>query len=355
MSSPANILLVRLSSVGDILLATPVAGRLKELYPRARLTWLVDAGYQDLVRLHPQVDRVAVFDAHGRHRGTAGIAALAGELAPVDLLVDLQHKVRSVLLAHYLKPGRKLVLSKRRGTDMVRAILGRDPILRGAHQALRNLALLIQEPGAAAVGPVGSSGPPPRPMLEVSPEDQAEARRLLVGPGNGPWIGLFPGARHRTKRWPTRHLAALADRCCKAGLRVAVLGGDDEEMLVEAVLLLMKFGPALPLIGGSLGLLAGLIRQCALVVSPDSGPAHMAAALGVPVAVMFGPTSPERWAPLSQDCRVVRVDLPCSPCSNHGTETCPVGTCECMENLEPEAVFEAICDLLQRRGHQGIR
>ena len=139
------------------------------------------------------------------------------------------------------------------------------------------------------------------------------------------FVGIVAGAQHRTKTWPVRHSAALADRCQQAGYRAALLGGHT---------------------GGSLGQLAGILSRCRAVVSPDSGPAHMAGALGVPVVAVFGPTSPERWAPRGPRVKVVRLELPCAPCSNHGGASCPVDTMECMNDLGPEKVWEGLTDLL---------
>jgi heptosyltransferase-2 len=159
-------------------------------------------------------------------------------------------------------------------------------------------------------------------------------------------VGIVAGARHPTKTWPVRHTAALADRCQREGYRVALLGGQEDGSLAGAVVDSMKTEPAYVRTGGTLGQLAGVLSQCRAVVSPDSGPAHMAGALGVPVVAVFGPTSPDRWAPKGPRVKVVRLDLPCGPCSNHGGASCPVGTLECMKELGPGEVWRELCELL---------
>jgi ADP-heptose:LPS heptosyltransferase len=125
-----------------------------------------------------------------------------------------------------------------------------------------------------------------------------------------------------------------------------LLGGRDDGSLTGAVVNSMKTEPAQVHTGGSLGRLAGVLSRCRAVVSPDSGPAHMAGALGVPVAAVFGPTSPERWAPMGPRVKVLRRELACSPCSNHGGASCPVDTMECMNELEPEDVWKGLKELL---------
>jgi heptosyltransferase-2 len=96
----------------------------------------------------------------------------------------------------------------------------------------------------------------------------------------------------------------------------------------------------------SVGGLSAAVQACDLVVSNDSGPAHLASALGRPLVVLFGPTSPGRWAPPGDIVRVVSRTLDCSPCSNHGGRRCPIGTHACLEGLEVEVVLAATRTLL---------
>jgi lipopolysaccharide heptosyltransferase II len=331
MNDPDHILLVRLSSVGDIILATPAAALLRLRYPRARITWLVDAGYLDLVRQNPHIDEAVEFDYTGSHRGPGGVRRLADRLEPVDLLVDLQHKVRSLMLSAYLRPAQRRVLVKRRGFGIIKALIGQDAILGAPHQVERYLQVLEL------------TGDAPAPVLIASEEEQEAAKSSLDGDD---FIGIVSGARHPTKTWPVRHTAALADRCHREGYRVALLGGQEDGSLTGAVVNSMKSRPEYVRTGGSLGQLAGVLSRCRAVVSPDSGPAHMAGALGVPVVVVFGPTSPQRWAPRGPRVRVVRRELACAPCSNHGGASCPVDTLECMNDLGPEEVWKGLKDLL---------
>jgi len=342
VSCARHILLARLSSVGDIVLATPVAARLRAENPEAHMSWLVDSGYRDLVEHNPHIDQVLEYDYIGRHNGTSGVRRLAREIGPVDLMIDLQHKVRTLMLAAVLRPAERRVLVKRRGFGVFRALIGHDAILRSPHQVARYLAVL--ESGESE----SQQAPRPVPQLRAAARDLEWARDLLGGSdGPGPIVGLIPGARHETKRWPAINLARLADRCIAKGFRVALLGGESDGPVSRAVSDSMSGRPILVRAGGSLGQLAGLLGLCAAVVSPDSGPAHMAAALGIPVVALFGPTSPERWAPVGSRVKVVGMDLPCMPCSNHGSATCPEGTHECLAALEPERVWQALVEIME--------
>ncbi len=339
MSDPAHILLVRLSSVGDVLLATPVARALRQRYPQARLSWLVDAGYEPLLTGNPHLDRVVTFDHSGRHRGPAGIGRLAAELGRVALLVDLQHKLRTAVLAARLRPAERLTLVKRRGWGLVRAMLGRDAVLGAPHQIWRYLALLD-------VAPASAGQEPPRPELVCDPDAGGRVRDRLAGSVRRPRVGLVPAARHATKAWPLVHWRALAERCQRAGWSVVLLGGDGEAALAAAIGRDLAPGGWTALAGGDLAALAAALAACDLVISPDSGPAHMAAALGVATLVLFGPTSPARWAPIGPRVEVLRQQLACSPCSNHGGQSCPLGTLDCMRQLRPERVWQAAGSML---------
>ena len=333
MKDPEHILLVRLSSVGDIILATPAAELLRRRYPQARITWLVDAGYRDLVNENPHIDDAVEFDYTGSHRGPGGIGRLADRLKPVDLLVDLQHKVRSLMLYAYLRPAERRVLVKRRGFGIIKALIGQDAILGAPHQIERYIQVLEEE----------VPGDLPAPVLVASEAEQEAAKSNLDGDD---FIGIVAGARHPTKTWPVRHTATLADRCHKEGYRVALLGGQEDGSLAGAVVNSMKTEPEYIRTGGSLGQLSGVLSRCRAVVSPDSGPAHMAGALGVPVVAVFGPTSPGRWAPRGPRVKVIRRELACAPCSNHGGASCPVDTMECMNDLGPDEVWKGLEYLL---------
>lgn len=340
MIGKEHIVLVRLSAVGDVVLATPVAARLRQSYPRAEITWLVDPAFRELIAGNPAVDRITVFDHRGKHRGMAGIRRLAKEMGGVDLWVDLQRKLRTVLLASLLKPAERRTLVRRRGMAVLRALVGRDTVLGAPHQVLRNLSVL-------GLPPLGEELPCPSPTMALSEPVRAKAEEMIACTRHrGPLIGVFCGAAHATKNWPVPHVARFADRCLREGLGVALLGGRREELLVQSIAKAMNTQPTLVHAGGGLAFLAGLLAHCRAVVSPDSGPGHMAAALGVRVVSLFGSTSPQRWAPVGPHCRVVRNQLGCSPCSNHGRARCPLNTMECMWGLDPEKVWEAMTPLL---------
>ena len=338
-----RIVVVRLSSVGDIIMATPVAHRLRQTYPQANICWLVDAGFESLLVNNTDIDQVVVFDSDGSHQGRKGIRRLAEQLAPVDLYIDLQHKLRTILLGHLLKPQSSRVMIKRKGLDLVRAIVGRDPILSAPHQCIRFLQTLSQDDSFPTQTKV------PTPKLHAPQELVKQVKKQLQERfGNRPVIGIVLGSRHVTKSWPMQNITDLARLCEQNDMAIVFLGDKAEAIKAQSLLQ----GPMLNQCGGTLESLMSWIAACSVIVSPDSGPAHMAAALEIPVVTLFGCTSPARWAPIGSNAEVVRIGLPCSPCSNHGLNTCPVGTLECMLQLKAPRVYRAI---LRRLGnHQSF-
>ncbi len=339
MGSPDRILLIRLSSVGDLVLAAPVAERLRSVYPQSRITWLVDSGYESLASLFTAVDEVAVFEHLARHRGPSGIGRLAQELGKFELVVDLQHKLRSAVLCSILNPQRKLSLVKRRGVELLRAMMGRDTVLREPHQAIRNLLVLEKYmPGGVDPddGLEGVTVPKVRLSQELAVVVRTEFKERF---GHRPIVGIVPDSRHYTKAWPYGHLQVLVNMCIEQGFGVVLLGGLDGSAGADFVSRSFSHEHLLTIQGEDLEHLAARISACSILVSPDSGPAHMAGVLGIPTLVLFGPTSAERWKPMGDRVEVMSMGLGCSPCSNHGSNSCPLGSVDCMSLLKPEQVF----------------
>ena len=188
-----------------------------------------------------------------------------------------------------------------------------------------------------ALSPLGVEADGAGLDLKITDGMQAQAAPVLPA---GRIAGMAPGSRWATKRWPARRFAELTVALRERGYSPLLLGGPGDAEAFAAVRAGLDFtvGDTAALdVGG----LAAAVAHCALVVSGDTGPAHLAWALQVPQVVLFGPTSPERWRPMSQCAEVVRLPLWCSPCSNYGTETCPEGHHGCMVQLGVEPVLEA--------------
>jgi heptosyltransferase II len=328
--NPGRTLIIRLTALGDVLLATPLLRALKLGRPDIGVDWLVDPSLVPLLEGNPHLDEVIPFGP--------GIAATL-HARNYGVVLDLQNKLKTAVLRHRLGARRVLVLRKRSAWQAVRSLVGQERPASHPHAVDRYLSLA----GRLDIAPRGREL-----ELVVTAAGRNEAASLLARRHGGPVWGLAPGSRWATKRWPLARYEALGAEAARSGAEILLLGGHAEGPTLDA--LTHSLGSAV--LGDTRQLsVAGLVAAvaaCDLVVSNDSGPAHLAAALRRPVVVLFGPTSPTRWAPPGERVRVVSRALDCSPCSNHGGRTCPIGTHACMEGLEVGEVLVAARGLLSQ-------
>jgi lipopolysaccharide heptosyltransferase II len=326
-----RILVLRLTALGDVLLCTPVLGALRRLFPEAELDLCTDARYAALFEEHPDLTRVVPYE-----HGGAGWWALGQRLRKrrYDVVVDLQHKVRTGILARLARPRRRLTLVKRRMCDWVPSLWGR-PLRLTAHTA----DLYVQAVAPLGVPPLGADER--RLRIALSPEARERAQKVLCGLGiAAPFLALAPGAGHATKRWGAARFAALAELLQARGLGepLAVGGPADRAEIEQSGLRSTPLDLDLPV-------LAAVLARARALVCGDSGPLHLAAAVGTPVVGIYGPTDPRRWGPVGVPHRVVRLPLACAPCRDHGGPRCPLGTHACMRDLDPARVADALAEL----------
>jgi lipopolysaccharide heptosyltransferase II len=178
------------------------------------------------------------------------------------------------------------------------------------------------------------------------PERPEAARSLQKkwNPGNGPWVALNPGARWPNKRWPIEYYAELVRQLSARDVHLAILGDKNDASLGAS---LSKVDPrrCLDLTGRTtISEMIEWVRLSALLVSNDTGPMHIGAALGKPVVAIFGPTEPRRTGPYRQMDHVLRVSLPCAPCLK---ATCNLETpLECLRAVSPVEVCAAVDRIL---------
>jgi heptosyltransferase-2 len=319
-----RILMVRLSALGDVVLATPVLRALRAHFPAAQIDWLVESSYLDLVVGNPHLSEAVAYDKRGVHRGALGLLRLRLELQRrrYDLVIDLQAKPKTAALVRLLGAGRVVSLQKRDAPALLRAAVGRDRPLVRAHAVELYLEVL------ASLG-IPAAGLP----LELPPR----AARL---PRTGA-AGLAPGARWATKRWSPARFAEVGNRLAARGHPVVLVGGPGDVAELDAVRAGLDAPPLLDTRALSIAQLIDTVAGFGVLVAGDSGPVHIASALGIPTVALFGPTSPQRWGPLGAQHRVVTRGLACSPCSNHGSAHCPLGTHACLREIGSEEVAAA--------------
>jgi heptosyltransferase-2 len=324
-----RILVIRAGALGDVVLATAILEPLQRRFPRASIEWAVNAPYAALLDGLPQVSRV-----HALGRGSS-FAALCSELAgQFDLAIDLQNKVRTRWLA-LLAAERRLVFVRRRPMEALRSLLGRDAILNHAPQV---------ELYANVLRTLGAVGPPGPLRVALSERARQRAREVL-GKARGRGVALAPGSRWATKRWPVERFAAVADALHDDGWPIVLIGGPGEHELLARFRAATRAPVAADLSSLEVDEVAAALGELRLLVGCDSGPMHLATAVGTPGLAIFGPTSPVRWGP-PPPSRVISLGLECSPCRNHGGAACPLGHHHCMRELPVARVINAARELL---------
>jgi heptosyltransferase-2 len=313
--------------IGDTVMSLPMLRALRRRHPEDRLTVLAPKGPAAIYRAEGSADEVLM-------RSSFLADALAIRARRFDEAWLLPNSLRAGLLAFLSGANRRLgYATDRRGPLLTEA----PPAPPGTRHQLRDYDALLL---SAGIPP--DSDPPRLPIPEAAARRAGEAL-AAAGLGVGDFVVLCPAsASTAIKRWPADRFAALSDRLAQRGVACAVAAGPGERELGEAVARGARTAP--PIVGEDLDPveLAALFARARLVVANDSGPAHLAAAVGTPVVAFFGPTDPGRTAPSGAPVRVLDRYVFCSPCFR---ETCPYGH-ECMEEITVEDAMRAVEELL---------
>jgi len=322
-----RILLVRFSSIGDILLTTPLVRALRRRHPDAHLTYVTKRAMAPLVADNPHVSQVVALEPD---EPLTQLARHLRGLQPTHGL-DLHGSLRSAALrllvrcrwSGYAK--RKLVRTLLVATklDFYRNNL---PVAERYFEAARRLD-------------VRPDGGPPEFFLGAAARERVArwlAERQLE---SAPLAALAPGAAHATKRWPIAHWQALAERLRGEGYRLVVLGGPEDRGAAQ------QLGPLAESAAGEFTLqeTGACLARAKVLVSGDTGVMHMATGVGTPVVALFGPTVRAfGFFPYQARATVLEQDLSCRPCSTMGTARCPLGHHRCLVDTLPDQVAAAV-------------
>ncbi len=335
-----SILVVRMSSVGDIVLTEPVTAALRSAYPDARIGFIVKRKYADLVASNPAIDTVHLLD----DSSCSALRRLCREVRAggYTAVVDLHRNARSFVLTVCSRAPLATAYRKRELGDSLRVRLGRRPF-----RAFRKTV----ERYLDALAPLGLRPAYRKPRFYLSPTDTEWAARYLdeLGLARGAYAAVVPGALWPTKRWPPGRFAAVASALvAEFDLNVLLLGSMSERKLCDDIAGNAGTGVLVAAGETKLGQMAALIESARIFVGNDSGPMHIAAALGTPTVAIFGPTDPGQFD--FEDNEIVYADLDCSACSFYGTKVCKLGHWECMQSLSSELVLAAARRLLKIAG-----
>jgi len=326
----------------------PALRALRRLFPQASITLLVKPSVAGLFEAHPAVDRIFLYDNKGRHAGLTGKWRLAGDLRQkgFDMAVLFQNAFEAALITAlasiprrygYATDGRSFLLSEPVATHD-----RQKPV----HQIDYYWNMLK---------PLGLTGQPDQPQLCLSrDEDQLMAERLNQRgiTTEHVVIGINPGSTYGgAKRWLPDRFAESTERLCRtlsdAGRRpaVVVIGAKGEEPLGQEIAARLTAPSAMLTGATTIRQLMAVIKRCSLLVTNDTGPMHVASALGVPVVAIFGPTDWRTTSPSGPEHALLRHPVDCAPCM---LRECPIDH-RCMTGVTADEVYQAGIQIVSRR------
>ncbi len=333
MADSPDILLVRFSAIGDLLLTTPLLRAIRKRHPSARITFVTREEMADTLRHNPRIDRLVTW------RREDPLSSLASELRehPWTHRLDLHGSLRSRLLRQMVG-GHWTGYSKHR---VRRQLLITTRGKRGGDLG----AVAERYFQAAADLDVSLDGGPAEFYTTSQAEREADAFLTSHGLGRQRRIlAIAPGAAHFTKRWPPEYWSALIRRL-RSTRDIVILGGPAERALGER--LANEGGDAAASAAGLFSLVGSgaLLRRAQTLVSGDTGLLHLATAVGVPVLGLYGPGIREfGFFPYRAPARVLEQQLNCRPCSSHGGPRCPEGHHRCLRDTTPGMVADALTE-----------
>ena len=347
MKKNPNILVIKLSAIGDVVHSLPFLEVLRDRFPLSTIDWLVEEDASDIVEDHPDIDQLIVFPRkdwlmrllkNGECYSVGKDAVnFTKELRKkkYDIVIDLQGLFKSGILAFIVKGRKKIALNGgREGSSIF--VNERVAILDPNIHALERYLYIARYLGAAEPSWNG--------QISINAKHKRYVDHLLEEIGNNrTLVAVNPMAKWETKLWSLDRFACLADRI-KEELEAVVIftGSIDDIKAVETILSNMNTH-AINLAGkSSLKELAYLYRKCAVVIATDTGPMHIAAAMSVPTVIaLFGPTSPFRTGPYGSKHKVINSNLACSPCFKKKCDDM-----SCMKEITVDMVFKEVKEAL---------
>lgn len=333
-----SILVIRLSSLGDILLTAPALRALRSRFPTARIDFLTSQPYTELVKALPGVDCVLEFDKSGGFKNLFRYQARLFRNR-YSVLVDLQNSFRSAFWRTFSFPA---IWSKSRRYRWRRFLLIH------LRKNFYGGVLPIPQRYLAALESLGCKDDGRGLELNI-PDDITsgiQERLQSLGIFREKAIVLCPGARHATKRWPSEKWVDLTRALLERDFQIVFLGGAEDKALIKSIEKEIWENRTYSFIELPLLDVAALTKSCRCFVSNDSGLMHMATAVRTPVVAIFGPTVEEfGFFPFRAVSKVIQKDLSCRPCSAMGTEKCPKVHFQCMLDISVTEVLEATLQL----------
>lgn len=347
------------SWVGDAVMSVPALRALRRVLPDAHITLATRAWAEGIFADADYLDDLLIEEPT---RGARAVGAAWRQSAEwrrrrFDLAVLFQNSFQSALIAFAARVPRRTGYATDGRSVLLDHAVELPPWRHKRHEVYYYLHLIgaLERQLTGGGGVARAAADDPDDSLIVSSERRASARRFLrahdVDETRRPLVALCPGSTNsRAKRWPIDYYAALADRLIdEVGAEVILIGAREEIEISEAVAARMKLRPRVLTGRAELSLSVAVLSQMDMLISNDTGPAHVAAALGRPTLVIFGPTNPTATRPFSAVAEVLREPPECAPCM---LRDCPIDH-RCMTAITPDRVFARAVAALELRAHGG--
>lgn len=336
-----NILVIKMSSLGDVVLVTPSLKALRERYPQAKIYCLVGRESRHVLQNCPYVDGLIIYDAHHKQKGWIRTILFSHKLRKYrfDKIIDFQNSRKSHLLAFLSFPRESYGFKNGKWggllTHPLRTYRDDLPPVEHQFQLLKTLDISYSENRRLELWP--------------SARDRAYVRELL----DSEWLGsstnivgmnIAASQKWQTKNWPIESMARLCDILAGKNIRVLITGMEKDRWRGQELLSKTRSKPAVFIGRTDILQLAVLIEKCKVYITPDSAPMHVAAAMGIPVIAFFGPTDSRRHRPPAPKMVILERKLTCAPCYK---PRCPMMTHVCMSDISPEEVAGRVMEFME--------
>jgi len=333
-----KILIIRFSSMGDIVLTTPVIHSLKQEYPGAKLDYLTKSEYADIIVHNPDIDTIIKFN-----RNKDSIISLSKLIKSLnyDVIIDLHNNLRSLIIktinlntkkySYNKKHLKRFLLTKRSFRKRIKPINSTVDLYK---TALDKIGLQLKT----------------RKLYFYLPEEAIYIYRRFNLPESTMNIVIAPGAAHYTKQYPADYYAKLIDKLYEEFQPTFIMIGDKNDKKTVAEIKQNTDKKIYDICGETnITELATIISVSDLFISGDTGPMHIAAAFNIPQIAIFGSTHPMLgFAPLNDKAQVVQKDLSCRPCSLHGRKKCPLKHFNCLREIGPTQIFSIANNMIKK-------
>lgn len=320
-----KILIIRLSSLGDILLSTPLIRTIKKKYPDIKIDFLLKEQYKDLLSCNPYLEKL-FFYQQDKEELNSLIEKLKNE--NYDLIIDLQNNLRSAQIRKILKV--KSVKFNKKNIDKFLLVNFKINLMKNAETIPQRYA----------------------DSVDLKLDDEGLDLFTLNKPSNLfeeniKYIGFAPGSRHFTKMWLKEYYIELGNLLNQKGYKIALLGGKDDKNICSEIS--SKITDSINLSNDDDILqIAADMKKCLAVICNDSGLMHAACAVKIPVLTFFGSTVREFGFTPYKNKNIIleNTGLSCRPCTHIGKSYCPKGHFKCMKEISPKSAFENLIKLI---------